>query len=97
MPFCQTGACCGTMTCLGFRISTETIASRHTNKDRPTKIGHTIPPAEHTKRIPKQIAGRLHLSPEPVRTHIRAVLRALDVHSRLEAVAVARRDHLAAI
>jgi hypothetical protein len=25
------------------------------------------------------------------------VLRALDVHSRLEAVAVARRDHLAAL
>jgi DNA-binding NarL/FixJ family response regulator len=44
-----------------------------------------------------QIADRLHLSPETVRNHIRAVLRALDVHSRLEAVAVARRDHLAAL
>ena len=48
-------------------------------------------------RTTDQIAERLHLSPETVRNHIRAVLRALDVHSRLEAVAVARRDHLAAI
>jgi PAS domain S-box-containing protein len=48
-------------------------------------------------RSTEQIAERLHLSPETVRNHIRAVLRALDVHSRLEAVAVARRDHLAAL
>jgi PAS domain S-box-containing protein len=48
-------------------------------------------------RSTEQIAERLHLSPETVRNHIRAVLRTLDVHSRLEAVAVARRDHLAAI
>ena len=41
-----------------------------------------------------QIAEQLHLSIETVRNHIRAVLRALDVHSRLEAVAVARREHL---
>jgi DNA-binding NarL/FixJ family response regulator len=34
----------------------------------------------------------LHLSPETVRNHIRHLLRALGVHTRLEAVAVARRD-----
>ena len=45
-------------------------------------------------RSTSQIAQQLHLSPETVRNHVRAVLRALGVHSRLEAVAVARRDHL---
>jgi PAS domain S-box-containing protein len=45
-------------------------------------------------RSTDQIAEQLHLSPETVRNHIRALLRALSVHSRLEAVAVARRTHL---
>jgi PAS domain S-box-containing protein len=39
----------------------------------------------------EQIARELHLSAETVRNHIRHLLRALGVHSRLEAVAVARR------
>jgi PAS domain S-box-containing protein len=38
----------------------------------------------------KQIADELHLSTETVRNHIRRLLRALGVHSRLEAVAAAR-------
>jgi PAS domain S-box-containing protein len=38
-----------------------------------------------------QIAVRLGLAEETVRNHVRAVLRALDSHSRLQAVAVARR------
>jgi PAS domain S-box-containing protein len=37
----------------------------------------------------KQIAQELHLSTETVRNHVRHVLRALGVHSRLEAVAAA--------
>lgn len=37
-----------------------------------------------------QIAGELHLSRETVRNHIRALLQALDAHSRVEAVATAR-------
>jgi PAS domain S-box-containing protein len=45
-------------------------------------------------RSTEQIAGELHLSVETVRNHIRAVLRKLNAHSRLEAVAVARRGHL---
>ena len=36
-----------------------------------------------------QIAGELHLSTETVRNHIRHLLSALGVHSRLEAVALA--------
>jgi PAS domain S-box-containing protein len=38
----------------------------------------------------KQIATELHLSTETVRNHIRHLFRALGVHSRLQAVAVAR-------
>jgi PAS domain S-box-containing protein len=45
-------------------------------------------------RSTKQIAEQLHLSVKTVRNHIRAVFGALGVHSRLEAVAVARREHL---
>lgn len=45
-------------------------------------------------RSTDQIAEELHLSIETVRNHIRRLLRALDVHSRLEAVAVGRRMHI---
>ena len=45
-------------------------------------------------RSTKQIAGELHLSPETVRNHIRHLMKTLGVHSRLEAVAVARHEHL---
>jgi PAS domain S-box-containing protein len=44
-------------------------------------------------RSTKQIAAELHLSTKTVRNHIRHLLRALDVNSRLEAVAAARRIH----
>jgi DNA-binding CsgD family transcriptional regulator len=43
-----------------------------------------------------QIAGRLGISIETVRNHIRAVLRTLGVHSRLQAVAEARKRGLVA-
>ena len=67
------------------------------------------PPAEHPHLTPRQtevlrllehgrstnqIAAELHLSIETVRNHIRHILRALGVHSRLEAVALTRRGHL---
>ena len=47
-------------------------------------------------RSTEQIARELHLSTETVRNHIRHILQALNVHSRLEAVAVGRREHLVA-
>ena len=66
-------------------------------------------PREHPKLTPRQrevlamlahgsstqqIAGLLHLSKETVRNHIRGVLQALEVHSRVEAVAAARAEGL---
>lgn len=45
-------------------------------------------------RSTEQIAQELHLSPETVRNHVRHLLRALGVHTRLEAVAVARGERL---
>jgi PAS domain S-box-containing protein len=47
-------------------------------------------------RSTEQIASELHLSLETVRNHVRGILRALGVHSRLEAVAVSRREHVVA-
>ena len=44
----------------------------------------------------RQMAEELHLSTETVRNHVRNVLQALGVHSRLEAVALARREHVVA-
>jgi DNA-binding CsgD family transcriptional regulator len=41
-----------------------------------------------------QIAAALGIAPDTVRNHVRGLLHALDVHSRLEAVAVAMRDGL---
>jgi DNA-binding CsgD family transcriptional regulator len=42
----------------------------------------------------EHIAKKLSLSRETVRNHVRHILRRLDARSRLEAVAVAHRDHL---
>jgi PAS domain S-box-containing protein len=68
------------------------------------------PPREHPHLTPRQldvlgllergysthqIAEELHISSETVRNHIRHLMRALGVHSRLQAVVVAKREHLA--
>ena len=51
--------------------------------------------APHPDLTPRQIAEELYLTTETVRNHVRNVLRALGVHSRIEAVAFARRGALA--
>jgi PAS domain S-box-containing protein len=43
-------------------------------------------------RSTSQIAAELHLSTDTVRNHIRRLLRALNAHSRIEALAVAHRE-----
>jgi PAS domain S-box-containing protein len=43
-------------------------------------------------RSTRQIASELHVSVETVRNHIRGLMRALGVHTRIAAVAVARGD-----
>ena len=42
-------------------------------------------------RSPEHVADTLVLSPETVRTHIKNVMRKLDVHSRADAIAAAER------
>jgi DNA-binding CsgD family transcriptional regulator len=69
------------------------------------------PPPPHPNLTPRQtevlrllehghstseIARELHLSTDTVRNHINRLLRALGVHSRLEAVALARSQYFAA-
>ena len=42
----------------------------------------------------RTMAGRLHVSPITVRNHVQNILRKLDVHSRLEAVAYVIRHRI---
>jgi PAS domain S-box-containing protein len=59
---------------------------------RQSEVLHLLEHGHSTE----QIARELQLSTQTVRNHVQRLLRALDVNSRLEAVAVARRVHLAA-
>ena len=57
---------------------------------REVEILHMIADGLKTRAI----ALRLHVSPATVRNHVQNILRKLDAHSRLEAVAQARRGRL---
>jgi PAS domain S-box-containing protein len=76
-----------------------------------TSIEDTSPPPPHPNLTPRQteilhlleqgrstrqIANELHLAVETVRNHVRALLRNLGAHSRLEAIAIAHRGDLIA-
>jgi PAS domain S-box-containing protein len=72
---------------------------KHVAEDAPLPPHPHLTPRQHEVlrlleqgHSTAQIASELHLSTETVRNHIRGLLRALGVHTRLEAVAVARRD-----
>lgn len=71
----------------------EPVAARHDLTPRQSEVLRLL---EHG-RSTEQIAAELHLSKETVRNHIRHILQALGVHSRIEAVAVARHEHLAGV
>jgi PAS domain S-box-containing protein len=55
---------------------------------RQNEVLHLISAGHSTA----QIADELHISVETTRNHIRRMLRALDAHSRIEALAVAHRE-----
>jgi PAS domain S-box-containing protein len=72
-----------------------------------SRLEPVAPPHPHPRLTPRQnqvlhllahghstaqIAQELHLSIDTVRNHIRRMLRALDAHSRIEALAVAHRE-----
>lgn len=71
----------------------EPVAAVHDLTPRQAEVLRLL---EHG-RSTEQIAAELHLSKETVRNHIRHILQALGVHSRIEAVAVARHEHLAGV
>ena len=55
---------------------------------RQTQVLHMLARGRSTA----QIANELKLSIETVRNHVRLMMRALDAHSRIEALAVAHRE-----
>ena len=73
------------------------LLSVHADDEPSTPPAHLTPRQAEILRLleqgrsTKQIARELHLSPETVKNHVRLLLRALGVNSRLEAVAAVRR------
>jgi DNA-binding NarL/FixJ family response regulator len=73
------------------------LLSGHPDDEPSTPPAHLTPRQAEMLRLleqgrsTKQIAQELHLSPETVKNHVRLLLRALGVNSRLEAVAAVRR------
>jgi DNA-binding NarL/FixJ family response regulator len=71
---------------------------QHVSEAAPSPHPHLTPRQSEVLRLlehghsTKQIAAELTLSQETVRNHVRHVLQALGVHSRLEGVALARRE-----
>jgi DNA-binding CsgD family transcriptional regulator len=57
---------------------------------RQSEVLHLLSHGHSTE----QIAAELHLSVETVRNHVRHLMRSLGVNSRLQAVALARREAL---
>jgi DNA-binding CsgD family transcriptional regulator len=67
--------------------------ARHGLTPRQLEVLHHLAQGHSTA----QIARELGIQPETVRNHVRGLLRALGVHSRLQAVSEARRRGLIAI
>lgn len=75
--------------------------AKHTKQDTPAPAHPHLTPRQsevltllEQGRSTRQIATELSLSVETVRNHVRHLMQALGVHTRLEAVAVARHDRL---
>jgi PAS domain S-box-containing protein len=74
---------------------------RRETRERPSKLDGRLTARQHeilehvaNGESTDQIASELHLSRETVRNHIRHILQRLGTSSRLEAVAVARREEI---
>ena len=74
---------------------------RSSGHDRPPVFDGRLTARQHEILVhlaqgesTEQIAAQLHLSRETVRNHVRHILRRLGANSRLEAVAVARREEI---
>jgi PAS domain S-box-containing protein len=77
------------------------VRPRSEARERPHKVGGRLTARQHEileqladGASTEQIAARLHISRETVRNHIRHISKRLGTKSRLEAVAVARREEL---
>ena len=74
------------------------LLTGETSEDASTPPAHLTPRQAEVLRLleqgrsTKQIAQELHLSVETVKNHVRHLLRALGVNTRLEAVAVVRQS-----
>lgn len=82
------GLCCG-----AFGVAATGVRPRSTHPDltpRQTDVLLLLAGGASTD----QIARELHLSKTTVRNHVSKILQVLDVHSRLAAVAKARREGL---
>ena len=76
---------------LAARVSRRAPDARHPHlTPRQHEVLHLLAEGASTE----EIAAELHISRETVRNHVRALFRALGVHSRVQAVAVARADGL---
>lgn len=74
---------------------------RREGRDRPARLDGRLTERQHEilehlaeGESTDQIAAELHLSRDTVRNHIRNILKRLGTNSRLEAVAVARREEI---
>ena len=77
------------------------LATRHDEPAGPSTSAPHLTPRQHQilrllsrGHSTDQMANELHLAHETVRNHVRRLLHALGAHSRLEAIAVGRRDGL---
>jgi PAS domain S-box-containing protein len=77
------------------------VRTRQDGAARPARLDGRLTPRQHDVLLEladgastDQIAERLHLSRETVRNHVRHILMRLHATSRLEAVAIARREEI---
>ena len=77
------------------------VRPRSDTAERPPKVDGRLTPRQREilrlladGRSTEQIAATLHISRETVRNHVRHISKRLGTKSRLQAVAVARRDEI---